>query len=149
MHGRDCVLTDEPVTDYQRVTDGILGKIRSGEWPVGEAIPSTPKLAALYGVSPQPVRKAVGQLQRDGILRGHGGKGVYVKAMPAAAEADMRDLKALGEDIAELKRRLAGYEDLRELVQRIEAGLAELYGMTGHTYAPAGDGQPETAARRG
>ena len=143
-------MTDDPGPDYQRVYDDIWHKIRSGEYAIGAPIPSTTKLAAQYGVSPQPVRTAVRQLQLDGILRGHHGKAVYVKAMPAAAEAEQRDLRAIGEDVAELARRVAGNDELREIVNRIESNLIELYGKTGFTYpADAGDGERERTAHHG
>ena len=144
-------MTENAGPDYLRVYDGIRGKVSSGGYPVGTPIPSTPELEKQYGVSKTPVRQAVDLLKREGVLDGHPGKRVYVKALPAAAAADMRDLKALGEDVAELKRRAAGYEDLREIVNRLEYNLIELYGKVGHNYPTdeASNGRQERTARHG
>ena len=145
-------MTETAGPDYQRVYDDIRSKVSSGEYPVAAAIPSTPKLQEQYGgMSKTPVRQAVDLLKREGVLDGRPGKGVYVKAMPDAAAAGMRDLKAICEQVAELAKRVAGDDELRETVHRIESNLIELYGKTGFTY-PADDamnGRRERTARHG
>jgi GntR family transcriptional regulator len=128
--------------DYLRITDDIRDRIRSGEYTVGAAIPSTPRLEKQYGVSKTPVRQAVDQLRREGILTGQSGKGVYVKAMPEDAAAEQRDLKALSETVAELKRRTEGYAELEKTVSRLEDNLRELYGKFGYDYRDEGPREP-------
>ena len=116
-------MTETSGPDYQRIADDIRGRIRSGEYPLGAAIPSTPKLEKQYGVSKTPVRQAVDQLQREGILAGLSGKGVYVRAVPGEA-AGAQDLQTLSKQVA----------GLIEAQGRLEGNLVELYDKTGHDY---------------
>jgi DNA-binding GntR family transcriptional regulator len=158
--------------EYQRLMDQLRSKITSGEYPVGSMIPSTTELKNTTGMSIPVIRRAVGQLEADGILEGHPGKGVYVKATPAAVASERQDIKTLGEQVAalhrqvrELAERAAGAQpadfaddlaelrdtvgDMRSAVGRIEANLIDLYGKTGHAYPQGGthDGAKATARR--
>lgn len=128
---------------HEQVANGIRRKIISGEYAVGDPIPSTTELRKQYGASQTAVRQAVSQLKATGVLIGRPGKGVYVKASPDEAAAWQADLKALSEQVTELARRVEGYDDLREIVGSIQANLVDLYGKTGHTYP-----EDETPARR-
>lgn len=84
----------------------IRSRITSGEYPVDQPIPSTAELRRQTGLSLTVVRRAVQQLQADGILQGHPGKGVYVKALPADADSERGDLKTLSEQLRALKANL-------------------------------------------
>lgn len=132
---------------YQRVADDIRARIISGEYAVGTPIPSTPKLGEQHGVSKTVVRKAVDQLCAAGILAGQPGKAVYVRALPEEAAAGQRDLAALAGEVAELKRRVHGDSELREIVSRIEGNLIELYGKTGYDYPGRETARPERDRR--
>jgi DNA-binding GntR family transcriptional regulator len=151
---------------YQLVADDIRSRITSGEYEVGQKIPSTLKLREQYGASDTVVRRAVGDLEEAGILIGHPGKGVYVKAMPADIDSERVNVKVLSTQVAELRqqvRELADravtaqpadfardLRDLQETVGRIEVNLIDLYGKMGHDYPQGGarDGA-KAAARRG
>jgi len=149
--------------EYQRLIDQIRSKITSGEYPLGKAIPSTAALAELAGMSVPVVRRAVGQLEADGILEGHPGKGVYVRALPEAADAERQDIKVLGQQVAELQDQLRDLAEhlpatqgadiagelagLRDAVGRVEVNLIDLYGKMGHDY-PHG-GRAKAASRHG
>jgi DNA-binding GntR family transcriptional regulator len=128
---------------WQLVADDIRARIASGEYRVGEPVPSTTRLTAQHGVSSTVVRHAVEQLKNDGILTGHPGKAVYVRAMPEDAAAEQRDVKVLSSQVAELQGIVAelarrvdslGDDPLRDLVTRVEVNLMELYGKLGHDY---------------
>ena len=95
--------------EYRRLMDLIRSKITSGEYPVGKPIPSTTELKELTGMSIPVVRRAVSQLEADGILEGHPGKGVFVSAMPAEVDSERQDIKTLGKQVA------AAAEQVREL----------------------------------
>jgi len=159
-------VTKEAGPEYQKLMEDIRERITSGEYPVGRPIPSTPRLGAMAGVSVTVVRRAVQQLQADGILEGHPGKGVFVKAVPAQAESERLDLRTLSGQVAALQREVheltgraataqpadfaSDLAGIREAVGRIEANLIDLYGKTGHDYpqGSARDGA-EAAAGRG
>jgi GntR family transcriptional regulator len=152
--------------DYQRLIDQIRSRITAGEYELGKPIPSTAALAGLTGLSVPVVRRAVSQLEADGILEGHPGKGVYVRAMPAEADSERQDLKTLSKQVTELQRRVSELDEraeagpgadvsreldgLREIVGRIEVNLIDLYGKMGHDYPQGGtQAKTKTASRRG
>lgn len=149
--------------DYRKVIDLIRGKVTSGEWPVGAQIPSTPELRKLTGLSITSVRRAVEQLQKDGILIGHPGKGVFVKAMPEEADREQADAAALAAEFAGLRQELRDLEkvtasaDVLARLGKLEARMGRLEAAVS-TLArrsslpdPFGDrhDDPEKAARRG
>jgi DNA-binding GntR family transcriptional regulator len=145
-------VTKEAGPEYQRVIGEIRERITSGRYPVGKPIPSTPKLGEEFGVSVTVIRRAVTQLQVDGILEGHPGKGVYVRAAPGDADSERMSVEALSRQVAEL-REVAERNDpdeIRAAIGRLEANLIELYGKTGHDYPQDGEHDgTESAGRRG
>ena len=71
---------------YQQLYDAILNKVRSGEYQVGEKIPSEEQLMTIYGVSRVTVRNAIKQLVDENILIKRHGKGTFV-SMPSYVES--------------------------------------------------------------
>lgn len=72
----------DPTPLYYRLETILRSAIDSGEYPAGKSLPSEQKLGELYGVSRITVRKAVGSLVDEGLLRrtrGRGG-GTFVAA---------------------------------------------------------------------
>jgi GntR family transcriptional regulator len=63
---------------FREIADDIAERIRRGEYPPGEKLPSYPELADLYSVSVSTVQRAIGLLQHDGIVKGAQGRGLYV-----------------------------------------------------------------------
>jgi GntR family transcriptional regulator, arabinose operon transcriptional repressor len=63
---------------YQVILDDIKSKILSGDYNVGEQIPTESALQSLYEVSRQTVRKAILELSNEGFLRSEKGSGTYV-----------------------------------------------------------------------
>lgn len=54
---------------YQVIIEDIKSKILSGDYNVGEQIPTESALQSLYEVSRQTVRKAILELSNEGFLR--------------------------------------------------------------------------------
>ncbi|KFZ41313.1 MULTISPECIES: GntR family transcriptional regulator [Thermoactinomyces] len=63
---------------YQAIIDDIKSKILSGEYSVGEQIPTESALQEIYKVSRHTVRKAILELSKEGFLRSNKGSGTYV-----------------------------------------------------------------------
>lgn len=63
---------------YQIITDEIKSKILSGEFSVGEKIPTEAAMQNQYQVSRDTVRKAILELSNEGFLRSEKGSGTYV-----------------------------------------------------------------------
>jgi DNA-binding FadR family transcriptional regulator len=140
MQRKDRRLASEIGPDYRQVMNLIRDGIMSGGWPVGSVIPSTPELMRLTGKSITPVRRAVQRLEADGVLEGHPGKGVFVRALPADADRERADLEAVGGELA----------DLRARVGRLEAILMNLHVKLGIEYPHGGAHESEERpARRG
>lgn len=64
----------------------LLGRIRAGEWGLGEKLPGETTLAPQLGVGRSTVREAVRQLVGLGVLTSRQGSGVYVTALDAPEE---------------------------------------------------------------
>jgi DNA-binding GntR family transcriptional regulator len=110
------------------------------------------------------VRRAVQQLEADGLLEGHPGKGVFVKATPADLARERQETDALAEqvqalqrDVRELAERADGVQpsdlarglaELRETVGRIQIDLIGLYQKTGHAYPQGGSNETTQPAPR-
>lgn len=69
-------------------------KIASGSLPVGMRLASEPNLAAAYRVSRVTVRKALGNLEREGLIRRQPGAGTFVTkgGKSQVISADLSDL---------------------------------------------------------
>jgi GntR family transcriptional regulator len=63
---------------YVQIYSIILEKIESGEWPLGNQIPSEDELCRIYDVSKVTVREAIQELAREGYLKRQQGKGTFV-----------------------------------------------------------------------
>ncbi|MEU6342234.1 GntR family transcriptional regulator [Streptomyces sp. NPDC046977] len=61
------------------IADALRTRIRAGDWPVGERLPSRAHLAAEYDVSPMTMQRAVERLIIEGLLEGRAGSGTYVR----------------------------------------------------------------------
>lgn len=63
---------------YQIIIEDIKSKILSGDYNVGEQIPTESALQSIYEVSRQTARKAILELSNEGFLRSEKGSGTYV-----------------------------------------------------------------------
>lgn len=64
---------------YEIEADELRRRIRDGEFAVGETLPRVNELAAARGVSPQTIRNAFAELEREGIVRVVRGTGAIVQ----------------------------------------------------------------------
>lgn len=150
MYRRDSRLSSEIGPQYRRVVTLVRDRITSGEYPVGGQIPSTVALHEQTGLSVTVIRRAVQELQESGILEGHPGKGVFVRALPENADRERADLKSVAGQVADLAEHVKQYDDLRARVGRMEAILINLHARLGfpNPYGGERDGT-EKAPRRG
>lgn len=131
---------------HRQVADYLRSRIRSGNLGVGDAIPSTSRLAAQHGVSVGVVRAAVGHLQAEGILDGQAGKGVYVAAIPKPPAEELPTLTCIERQLADIRAEMRGLaaplplavtEDLEELeagIDDLSSALRHLYGLLQEPY---------------
>ncbi len=63
---------------FREVAAAIEARIRAGEWPAGEKLPTTMSFAAEYGVSEASAYRALVLLVDRGLIRGEPGRARYV-----------------------------------------------------------------------
>ena len=68
--------SDTPV--YLQISDKIKKQILSGEYKLGEQIPTVRNLAVVAAVNPNTVQHAFVQLEKDGIIKSNGTAGRFV-----------------------------------------------------------------------
>ncbi|MFJ5031862.1 GntR family transcriptional regulator [Streptomyces sp. NPDC088560] len=64
---------------YRALADVLRARVLSGEWDVGERLPSRARLAEEYGVGRNVVQRAMDRLIDEGLLEGRAGSGTYVR----------------------------------------------------------------------
>jgi len=88
-----------PLPLYQQLADEIGARIRAGEFPAGEKIPSENELAARYKLGRPTVRQATEVLVRRRVLERRRGSGTFV-----TDRAQEVDLLSLGGTLASFER---------------------------------------------
>ena len=71
---------DSPVPRYYQLKEIINEGIISGEWGIGDLIPSENQLCKTYGVSRNTAQRALDELVHEGILTRRQGVGTFVTA---------------------------------------------------------------------
>jgi len=95
---------------YPRIAEAIRVRISKGEFPPGSQVPSEGTLCAEFGVSRNTLRRALTELESDGLIAAVPGKGRIVRGRQEAHGRPGELLPAY--------RRIAA--DLRERIERGE-----------------------------
>ena len=78
---------------YAQLARAVRERVARGEYRPGDRLPAEAELCAAYGISPMTVRRAIGELVREGVVVTEHGRGTFVKAPQlAAATFDLDDL---------------------------------------------------------
>jgi DNA-binding FadR family transcriptional regulator len=72
----------------EQVADTLKEAILNGRWQPGEALPTEPELADLFGVSRAVIRDATRMLAARGLVEAQHGRGVFVTQSQAEAFGD-------------------------------------------------------------
>lgn len=64
---------------YERIAQEITNAISNNEYKVGDKLPSVEQLKSQYQVSKSTIIKALGMLQKDGMIYQTQGSGIYVR----------------------------------------------------------------------
>lgn len=76
---------------FLQIADTITDKVISGEFPVGEKIPSVRELASQMGVNPNTIMRTYSELQAMSIIENQRGIGYFVN--PDAQKIILREKK--------------------------------------------------------
>jgi GntR family transcriptional regulator len=105
----------DPTALHEQVAAQIRRSIAEGDAKPGDRLPPARDLAAVMGVDPNTVLRALRQLRDEGLLEFRRGRGVQVAATPeqGLVVSEVRELLALA--------RRNGYrrDELLELIQRL------------------------------
>ncbi|MCM3671528.1 GntR family transcriptional regulator [Mesobacillus maritimus] len=81
---------------YQVLIDDIKNKILTGEYKIGEQIPTESTLQEIYNVSRHTVRKSITELSNEGFLRSEKGSGTYVSNQYQSKSGNKSKNKTIG-----------------------------------------------------
>ena len=70
---------------YRRIQNALRGRIRKGDWPPGQALPTRRVLCSEFGTTQVTLDKAIEGLVREGLLRAARGSGTFVASAPVRA----------------------------------------------------------------
>lgn len=126
--------TDKGLSGQQslrgRVFDSILEGILSGRYKAGDALVEN-RIAEELGVSRTPVREAVRQLEREGLVTSYPNRGVFVNGLSSEDVEDIYRIRALTEGLAvRWAAKRADEDQLRRLEETAE--LMEYYTRKGN-----------------
>lgn len=106
---------DDPRPAYQQLADELRQAIATGEYQVGDRLPSTRELSESHGIALMTVRAAVGVLEDENLVMPRQGRGVFVVGIPEPPEppgpAGPGDLAAMRETLQETMTLLQGIND--------------------------------------
>ncbi|MEO7746186.1 MAG: GntR family transcriptional regulator [Actinomycetota bacterium] len=85
----------------QQLADSLRARIRAKEWDAGQQLPTEAELVAQYGVSRATVRQAIKDLEGQGLVAVHRGRGTFM-ADRAGIQAGMQELASISSTIAEM-----------------------------------------------
>jgi GntR family transcriptional regulator len=116
---------------YRAIAADLAGKIRTGHYAPGEALPAQRELSASYGVTLMTLRQALRQLSDDGLIVQQAGRGTFVA--PPHLAYQLGSLSSLADDL-----RKQGHE-VRTVVVGRSVRRAPGW-VAGQLRTPPGDG---------
>jgi GntR family transcriptional regulator len=78
MDGLAALGPEEVSPLYHQIKEHITRQVVSGRWKSGHALPSEPDLCSHFGVSRGTLRRALGDLENQGLIVRHQGRGTFV-----------------------------------------------------------------------
>lgn len=116
---------------YIQLVAIIKENISSGEWKIGQRIPSEPELGDIYGVSRTVVRQALGEIELEGLISRRKGKGTFV-AEKKISESLVQKLMGFYQDMVD-----RGFKPetqvLKHIIQPVTQKIGEFLGIPPET----------------
>lgn len=113
-----CNSSNEPI--YEQISSQIKALIMSGALQEGDALPSMRLLAQQLRISVITTKRAYEELERDGFIESHTGRGSFVKAQNAQLmrEDILRQTEALLDSACKKARQCnLTLDELREMLE--------------------------------
>lgn len=116
---------NDPRPAYLQVADDLRTKIEDGRLAPGTKLPSLRDLAAEYDIAPMTAQNALRLLREQHLVATHRGRGTFVGAQDVAeAAADdpiLAELETIHAELAELRQRAVGHDELQAITARLDA----------------------------
>jgi DNA-binding FadR family transcriptional regulator len=106
-----------------KIIQYVHERIESGEWTHGQKIPTEKTISTQFDAARNTVRKALSQLESEGVIERHVGRGTFVKAT-----GDAHDVSRSHDEspLADLAIADASPADVNEIRVLLEPAIAEL-----------------------
>jgi GntR family transcriptional regulator len=91
---------NSPIPYYVQVADVLRGRIKAGEWRVGDQLPGEIELCSTFNVSRPVVRQALNTLIDEGLVLRLKGKGTFI-AEPKIREGLFQQLTGFYQDMVD------------------------------------------------
>jgi DNA-binding FadR family transcriptional regulator len=131
----------------EQVIDQLRATIASGEWPVGDRIPTETELAATLDVGRNTVREAVRALAHGGLLDVRQGDGTFVRATTELSGALRKLCGTELREALEVRRVLEVDAARLAAVRRTDADLTALHAALAERNAAMRDQDVERVVR--
>lgn len=87
------------IPKYKVIKQHIFQKIESGQWPEHSKVPSENELTAMFSVSRMTARRALQELNDDGVLIRTQGAGTFVASFKS--QSSLLEIRNIAEEITE------------------------------------------------
>jgi DNA-binding FadR family transcriptional regulator len=115
----------EPRRLYEQIAQQLASAIASGEYEVGQRLPSERELAQKFGVSRPTVREAIIALELDELVEVRTGSGVYViNREPPSGQTGFKDIGPF--ELLEARRAIEGEACALAATRMDDAQIAQL-----------------------
>jgi len=115
---------------YKVIAEALRGRIGEGEFGPDAMLPSESRLVAEYQVSRNTLRRALSDLEDEGLIRSLPGRGRVVVAQDEDADTSRGPILQYQRIAAELRERIDAGDLLPGAVMPSEAALVEQYGVS-------------------
>jgi GntR family transcriptional regulator len=99
-HVKDAISFDSHIPFYIQLMDILREKVQHGEWLPGSQIPGEQDLCEHYQISRTVVRQALRELEYEGVITRHKGKGTFI-SRPKISEGLAQKLTGFYQDMVE------------------------------------------------
>ena len=90
---------------HRQLATALVEGIEGGRWGAGERLPSESELCDAFGLSRTTVRRALSELERQGLLRREKGRGTFV-AQPGASSEFLQSAEGFFDEVSRTGRRV-------------------------------------------
>jgi GntR family transcriptional regulator len=109
---RTSIDHSSPIPYYAQLMAALRDAIEGGVWEPGEQMPSEAELCDMFELSRTPVRQALDELEREGLISRIKGKGTFV-AEPKISEGLVQELTGFFQDMVD-----RGHTPVTEVLKR-------------------------------